>query len=72
MRVIFRNVPVDMPDWLADLYLRAGAAHLLEEAVVSTPTDYESRGTPTPRGRRQVTGSKPRNSSNGSRKKTTK
>jgi hypothetical protein len=72
MVVIFRNVEVDLPNWLAELYLRAGVAHLPERSSLPTPIDYESRGGPTPRGRRPATASKPRKSSPASQKKATK
>lgn len=70
--VIVKGRPVEMPGYLAERLLRAGAAHLLEVSDLPIPTDSESSGTPTHLGQQQDTVSKPRKSSKGSRKKTTK
>jgi hypothetical protein len=70
--VIVKGRPVEMPGYLAERLLRAGAAHLLEVSDQPIPTDSESSGTPTLHGQQPDTASKPRKSSKGSRKKTTK
>lgn len=70
--VIVKGVPVEMPGYLAERLLRAGVAHLLEVSDLPIPTDSESSGIPTHLGLPQDTDSKPRKSSKGLRKKTTK
>ena len=70
--VIVKGVPVEMPGALAERLLRAGVAHLLEVSDQPIPTDSGSSGIQTHLGLPQDTDSKPRKSSKGSRKKTTK
>lgn len=70
--VIVKGVPVEIPGALAERLIRAGVAHSLEIADEPIPTDSASSGIPTHRGPRQATGNKPRKSSKGSKKKTTK
>ena len=70
--VIVKGRPVEMPGYLAERLLRAGVAHLLEVSDLPIPTDSESSGIPMLHGLPPDTDSKPRKSSKGSRKKTTK
>ena len=70
--VIVKGRPVEMPGALAERLVRAGVAHYLEISDQPIPTDSGFSGTPTRHGQQQGTVSKPRKSSNGSRKKTTK
>jgi hypothetical protein len=70
--VIVKGIPVEMPGALAERLLRAGVAHSLEVSDLPIPTDSESSGTAMLHGLPQDTDSKPRKSSKGSRKKTTK
>ena len=70
--VIVKGRPVEMPGALAERLVRAGAAHYLEISDKPIPTDSESSGIQTHLGLQQDTVSKPRKSSKGSRKKTTK
>ena len=70
--VIVKGVPIEMPGALAEQLLRLGVAHSLEVSDQPIPTDSESSGIATHLGLPQDTDSKPRKSSKGSRKKTTK
>ena len=70
--VIVKGIPVEMPGALAERLVRAGAAHYLEVSDQPIPTDSESSGIATLHGLPPDTVSKPRKSSKGSRKKTTK
>ena len=70
--VIVKGVPVEIPGALAERLVRAGVAHYLEVSDQPIPTDSESSGIPTHLGLQPDTVSKPRKSSKGSRKKTTK
>jgi len=70
--VIVKGIPVEMPGALAEQLVRVGAAHYLEISDKPIPTDSESSGIQTHLGLQQGTVSKPRKSSKGSRKKTTK
>ena len=70
--VIIKGVPVEIPGALAERLVRAGAAHYLELSDQPIPTDSESSGIQTHLGPPPDTVSKPRKSSKGSRKKTTK
>ena len=72
MKVIIKDVPVDLPEPTAILLLQRGVAHLYEEAVVDPRTQQESSGTRTPRGRERATANKPSKRSKGSSKKGTK
>jgi len=71
-KVIVKGRPVEMPGYLAERLVRAGAAHYLETSELSIPTDSESFGTAMHLGPQQDTVSKPRKPSKGSRKKATK
>jgi len=70
--VIVKGIPVEMPGALAERLLRAGVAHSLEISDQPIPTDSEFSGIQTHLGLPPDTDSKPRKSSKGSRKKTTK
>jgi hypothetical protein len=70
--VIVKGIPIEMPGYLAERLLRAGVAHLLEVSDLPIPTDSESSGIATHLGLPPDTVSKPRKSSKGSQKKTTK
>jgi len=70
--VIVKGVPVEIPGALAERLVRAGAAHYLEISDLPNPTDSGLSGIPTHLGQQPDTDSKPRKSSKGSRKKTTK
>ena len=52
--VIVKGRPVEMPGYLAERLLRAGAAHLLEVSDQPIPTDSESSGTPTHLGSNRI------------------
>ena len=70
--VIVKGIPVEIPGALAERLIRAGVAHLPETSDLPIPTDSASSGIQTHLGLPQDTVSKPRKSSKGSRKKTTK
>ena len=70
--VIVKGIPVEMPGALAERLVRAGVAHYLEISDKPIPTDLGSSGIPMLHGLPPDTVSKPRKSSKGSRKKTTK
>jgi len=72
MKVIFKDVPIELPEPTAILLLQRGAAHLPETSVVDPRTQSEPSGIPTPRGRGRGTGSKPSKPYKGSSKTGTK
>jgi hypothetical protein len=62
MKVIIKNVPVNLPDDIATYLLRTHLAHMIEPSF----------GIQTPLGQEPVTDSKQRKRQQGSKKKTTK
>ena len=69
MEVVIGGVVVELPEVEAELLLRRGIASLPERTSTDPRTGSGFSGIPTPRGRRPVTGSKPRKQSRGSSKK---
>jgi hypothetical protein len=70
MVVVIKGVAVELPEAEAQRLIQLGYAHPLEVATVEPGGKFSS--TRTPRGQKQATGSKPRNSQNASSKQATK
>jgi hypothetical protein len=62
MKVIIKNVPINLPDDIAAYLLRANLAHMIEPSF----------GIPTPLGLEPATDNKAHKSQQDSKKKTTK
>lgn len=70
MVVVIKGVAVELPEAEAQRLIQLGYAHLLEVATVEPGGKFSS--TRTPRGQKQATGSKQRNSQSGLSKQAIK